>query len=454
MFPRFRDHVLQTGLIQEGDTVIAAYSGGKDSTALLHLLRRLRDALPMTLIAVYFNHGLRRDSMREEAFVLRQGGHLDVPVLIGRGDVCGFQTTAGLNLEHAASILRHRFLREVAGNHPGAKIATGHTRSDLVETFLHKLIRGSGSRGLGAIFLRKGDDLIRPLLGFNAGEIYRFLEENHIPFYRDPSNTDTSLVRNRLRRDLIPRMSQIEPALAQHIHQTAILLSDEHAFIRGEARRFLSKRLLLGKILPLNRFFSQPVALQRAVLREYLLLVRGDLDNITFSHIEHLRAAGRGPRRLSLPGLTLAMRQGFIFPAHTSLSRYAYANVSTGVLDLDEIDSRLQVDLADTFVKPKNHFEICIPHPRSRETLTVRSPDREDRYRKIQARFAQPVFEMIREAGFPAALRHLCPVITTEDGQIVWVVGAPVAQGHRVLDTTAGPFLRIRCRRRPSLPTR
>ncbi len=174
IYPLFLDNIRQHHLIQTHDTILLAFSGGKDSVTLFHLLAKLQTDIPFRLIIVYFNHSIRDDAAAEEQWVRDFCQSRHVELVVGRKNVMEFKTRAKLNLEHAASLSRYRFFQETARRFPGAKTATAHTQSDLTETFFIKLFRGSGLQGLGAIYHKKENTIIRPLLLFPQEVIYDF----------------------------------------------------------------------------------------------------------------------------------------------------------------------------------------------------------------------------------------------------------------------------------------
>ena len=153
-------------LIQPGDRVFCALSGGADSVALLWALYLLRDKLQITLCAAHFNHQLRgEESERDQAFAQMLCERYDIPLTVGTGAVVAGEK----GLEAAAREARYAFFSTLSG-----KIATAHTADDNAETVLMHLIRGTGLKGLGGIAPVRGN-LIRPMLSVTREEICTFL---------------------------------------------------------------------------------------------------------------------------------------------------------------------------------------------------------------------------------------------------------------------------------------
>src|ERR671912_210558 len=164
-----RDRVLRTirrdAHVPKGARVIVALSGGADSVALVHVLRDLDAEGELTLAGVaHFNHQLRGAAADEdERFCGALAAEVNLAVEVGRGDVRALARQEGRSIEDAARTLRYQFLERAAETLGAEFIAVAHTRDDQAETFLLRLIRGAGSRGLAGIRPRAGR-VIRPLL--------------------------------------------------------------------------------------------------------------------------------------------------------------------------------------------------------------------------------------------------------------------------------------------------
>ena len=221
MLNKLHSFAKQYDMVQPGDRIICAVSGGADSVALLFALYLLAPKLKITLEAAHFNHCLRADeSDDDEAFVRQLCDRLDIPLHTDRG-----QVVAGKKgLEAAARTARYAFLESLGG-----KIATAHTADDNAETVLMHLIRGTGLRGLGGICPIRGN-VIRPMLSVTRQEVLEFLREYNLSWREDSSNAGDDFLRNRLRHNVLPLLKKENPSLAQNLSQTALQLRwDEQA---------------------------------------------------------------------------------------------------------------------------------------------------------------------------------------------------------------------------------
>ena len=240
-------------MVQAGDRIVCAVSGGADSMALLWAMYLLKDRMGISLSAAHFNHRLRgEESDRDEAFVQAFCEGYQIPFVSGSADVVAGEK----GLEAAARNARYAFLRSLPG-----KIATAHTADDNAETVLMHLVRGTGLKGLGGIAPVNGA-LIRPMLSVSREDVIKFLVEYSIPYIEDSSNAGDDFLRNRLRHHVMPLLRQENPSLSYNLSAMAIrlrqdevdldLLAESHKTEQVSDLRELSPGLrsrVLGKLL-------------------------------------------------------------------------------------------------------------------------------------------------------------------------------------------------------------
>lgn len=448
LYPTFYRHIRGYCLIEPGDTVILGLSGGKDSVALFYLLRELQKDVDFQLTAAYFNHKLRSDENQEERWVREFCASAGVKLVVGGKNIREFKENNKLNLEHAASISRYIFFREVSASLDGKagkiKVATAHTKSDLTETFFIKLFRGSGLQGLSTIYHKKENAIIRPLLLFDENEILSFLERNNIEFYEDYTNRDETFMRNRIRHRLVGAVREIEPNIHDRIFRTVNIIQAEYDYLGSEAEKHLKKHLLLDKILPASALDGLHIAMQRHAVREYLRKLKGNLLNIDFNHIEAVRTQHAEVGGIAIPGIELAFHKGFIYPNGLTIGEYDYLiaplpeNKTGKQITIKETAQRLKITRDGNFVKPRDNNRIILSRDQLKFPLRLRSPKKEDKYIKINSAINQKVFEMIRASGMPHELRNLCPVLENGDGEIIWVKGSPVADRFKTTPGRSG----------------
>jgi tRNA(Ile)-lysidine synthase len=306
---KVREWVKRHGLLPQGGNVLAACSGGPDSLALVDLLFEYQETGDIRLFVAHFDHCLRGNaSSRDAAFVRQFCAERGLEFFGGAADLSALLRVHGGSLEELARSERYRFLRGVVGEIGGGLIATGHHRDDQAETVLLNLVRGSGSRGLGAMKPLRAD-VTRPLLCLDRSEIEAYCRHRNLQPCSDASNADVDFLRNRMRHELLPVLKKwYNPAVVATLCRTAEILTDEQDFLRSQAMELLPRtveRFAWGCRIDADAFCRMHVAMQREFLRQLLEQLRGDTRGVGFVHVEQIRQLflqENGARRIALPG--------------------------------------------------------------------------------------------------------------------------------------------------------
>jgi tRNA(Ile)-lysidine synthase len=308
---RVRATLRRRGLLAGGERVVVAVSGGPDSTALLHLLCRLRQEWRLRLHVVHVEHGLHAASASHAAFVRRTAGAWNVPVAIRRVDAAAEARRRRMSIEHAARTLRYRVLAREARRVGATHIAVGHTADDQVETVLLWMLRGAGDPMVGMPARRplNGFLVIRPLIDTWRGEVVAYLAGERVASRRDPTNRRRGPVRNRIRHDLLPRLAGYNPGVKAVLRRLAEQAGDDAMLLdqlAGRAGKTVVRRRAGRVRINAGRFLALPVSLQRRVAHSALMDAGGNIRAFAFVHIERLREmamSGRAGDRADLPGL-------------------------------------------------------------------------------------------------------------------------------------------------------
>src|SRR5262249_25703512 len=161
----------------------------------VHLLMELHRKRELQVAAIaHFNHQLRPEAEAEERFSAEVAASFGYTLLAGRGDVMALANRDRLSIEHAARRARHAFLEETRLAVGAGVVATGHTRDDQAETFLLRLLRGAGSKGLGSMYPRSGA-IVRPLIECRRADLRDYLTARQQSWADDASNDDVSIPR-------------------------------------------------------------------------------------------------------------------------------------------------------------------------------------------------------------------------------------------------------------------
>ena len=226
MLNKLLSFIREQEMVQPGDTLVCAISGGADSVALLFAFYLLKEKLGITLEAAHFNHRLRaEESDRDESFVRQLCDRYDIPLHVSGGDI----VPGKKGLEAAARDARYAFFQSLPG-----KIATAHTADDNAETVLMHLVRGTGLKGLGGITPVRGN-VIRPMLKVTRQDVEAFLEEWCLTHIEDSSNETDAFLRNRIRHHVMPLLKNENPRIAENLSQMALRLRLDEEFLSEQA---------------------------------------------------------------------------------------------------------------------------------------------------------------------------------------------------------------------------
>ncbi|MDR1679615.1 MAG: tRNA lysidine(34) synthetase TilS [Prevotellaceae bacterium] len=243
MLEKITRYIHENNLPQPPAKLIAAVSGGADSVAMLQLLYRLG----FNCVVAHCNFTLRgSESDRDEDFVKNLAQSLSLPFFCATFDTRKIAAERGVSIEMAARDLRYEYFEQLRQSECAEAIAVAHHAGDQAETFLMKLVRGAGLRGLTGIKARNGY-IIRPLLWASRAEIERFLAANGLAYISDSSNDEEMYTRNRFRHSVIPLLETINPAAKETILATISRLQDAERIYEIGFRQIKSEILTYTK---------------------------------------------------------------------------------------------------------------------------------------------------------------------------------------------------------------
>lgn len=301
---------------------LAACSGGLDSTALIHLAAL---ALPPDrLAAAHLNHGLRGPAADDDQRLAAEtAAALGLDFITEKRDVAALARRRRKGLEEAARRARYDFLQKAAEDFGADFVITAHQADDQAETMLLNLIKGAGPGGLAGIHPRRPlarekepggrtVELLRPLLSFTRAELRAWLVEGGLTWAEDLTNDDPRHRRNLIRRDLLPRLAQINPRLVPALARTAEVMRGEEDFWRLHLAKLWPQVVLAEETAALTLSRRALAALtpaeRRRLIYEAMLRIWLARPNppepLTFASVETALSLLDAPRPggLDLPG--------------------------------------------------------------------------------------------------------------------------------------------------------
>jgi tRNA(Ile)-lysidine synthase len=493
------DRVLETvrkhRMIPAGGRVLVALSGGSDSVALLHLLRALEAQGEWTVAGVaHLNHALRAAAVVDEAFCRAIAATLDLPFRSRTVDVGDLARQLRTSIEDAGRRARYAFFEETASELDAVAIATGHTRDDQAETFLLRMIRGSGLRGLSAIRPKVGR-VIRPLIEVGRTELRDWLAERTITFREDDSNQDPAFARNRVRHELIPFLQNgFSPAIVDVLAREAAIAAQDDDRLQIDAIEIARSVVLVkerGEMVPLRSpapaaddgfglADPEPVAAEIEAVEvdaggltslhpalafrvsRLALSVLAPTRFVGFDHVERLLALCLDPdgHELSLPGQHAVKRGGKIVLRREAFEAFANSfRVPLSIPGEVVLDAQGWAVSATSSAGSDLDFRIWSRHSENRDLtplsaavqgamppLAVRSRQPGDRFRPFGlGGRRKKLQDFLVDRKVARELRDSLPLVVDRDDRIVWVVGESVAEDFRVTTPSQGViFLKAR----------
>lgn len=290
-------------MIEAGSQAVAGVSGGADSVCLLFLLMEYQKRVPFSLRAVHVNHHLRgEEAVRDQEFTRRLCESLGVPLDLYDYDVPRMAETEHLSCEEAGREARRRAFYRTAcrWERPDqVRIALAHHENDQAETVLHNLVRGAGLAGLAGIrpVHRTGSGIyIRPLLCISREETENYLSQRGIPWVTDSTNEEEVYTRNKIRREILPALMQINCGAVKNIAAAAGRVLEAEDYLSELTKKAVEKYTAKeGSVWILSRdLFEEPMLLQKRVVKNVLEAAAGKKKDLSSAHMEAVLELAKG----------------------------------------------------------------------------------------------------------------------------------------------------------------
>jgi len=447
------DKVLNTirdrNMLSSGDKVVVAFSGGIDSTALIYILNSLSRKLKIKLFAAHLNHQIRgKDADGDALFVKRTSDKLGIPCFVEKFDVPGFARQEKLNLEDAARRIRYEFLERIAAKTGSNRIALAHTADDNIETFLMRLIRGTGMKGLEGIPPVR-DKIIRPMIELYRSEIEQYLSSKKITARIDKSNYETKYLRNRVRRNLIPALESYNPNIRGSLIRAISAANTIQDFVESKAKDAFKNVVSLKTNdeirIDIKEFLKTDPMLKGEVLRLAIEHVKKDLTDISFVHIDDIiDQLGKKRAEIDLPGIYAIVNKGMLSisrqrPQKSKPAQFMRKLEIPGEIRDESGGLIIEADIMDSVplseLHAKNPYQAFLDYDKIAKPLIVRNRREGDAFSPLGLKGSKKLQDIFVDEKIDIDERDRIPVV--EDGsKIVWVVGYRMAEEAKVTPKT------------------
>jgi len=447
-------------LLQTGDRVVVGFSGGPDSTALLHALWHLRAESGFEVSALHVNHQLRGSAADADAAIAADFcGRYSIPFKLVSVDAGALAMAEGLSIEDAARRVRYQALAHFAQEERCNKIALGHTRDDQGETVLLRLIRGSGVAGLAAMQAARPDGIIRPMLDCRRQEVLDYCRANDLAYCTDQSNLDEKFHRNRLRRRIIPLLRDFNPAIEEALAHTAEIMARENEQLKAQtAQASLFCLADCGKSclrLSLGRYGCLSEATRFRVAMALFTKLGVSLHLLDYFFLQSFVewASSEGELGFSLPPqLELYRKDGYLWlwPVDNFLYLRPWPEVLVSLpggtsvpvhrlyLDIEPVNITTNdspAALARRWMAGGEGWRALIDGARLAGQARLRPRLSGEKMQLHGSKGSKKIKEIMSEAGVPPPMRDNYPVLADDDGP-VWLPGFRIAQRVAVTSTS------------------
>lgn len=452
MLDKVREYILENELIEKGDNILVALSGGPDSVCLLHILARLRNEFNLRLGAIHINHLLRgEEAIADENYTKHLCSLLGVENYVERIDIATIAEKEGQSIELAGREERYKAFNKIKEKFSYDKIAVAHNSNDQAETILMRLMRGSGLEGLTGIKAKREDGIIRPILCLNRNEIEKYCEEYKLEPRIDKSNYEKIYNRNKVRLDILPYMKEnFNEDIIDTLNRMALLLQKDNDYLEEVATNAYKKyceeknnRIIVSKDL----FKNEREAIVTRVLKKSFKNASNSYKNFEMKHIVDiidLSKLGTNKEIHLTNGIIVQNVYGdIVFKQRKNNENIIKENdVSLKKEDLaNKIEfSNYKVELQ--VINKKNNIEISnndlikfFDYDKIEEGIVIRHRKDGDKMIPIGMKGSKKLKDIFINSKVPKEIRDIIPIVCFDE-KIAWVVGVKVSEQFKVTSNT------------------
>jgi len=440
--------ILEYRMINRGDSVIVAVSGGADSVCLLKILYELRKCLNISLTVAHFDHGLRpKEDEIETEFVAKLAKRLNLALVCDKSN--NITKAHASSIEEKAREMRYQFFQKTIDQNHAQKLALGHNMNDQAETVLMHFLRGTGLTGLSGIPPIRQNCFIRPLIDITRDEIHTYLKQNDESFIIDSSNLETRYLRNKIRLELLPLLLDYQPKLVEHLGELAFLCRQETQFIDEEAKKALKKITFDSSKhyldISLTTFNTISCSLQYRIIRQAIQKIKGNLKKIDRGHIKtiiNLINSDKPQIKVNLPENIIVKkiynRLRFSLGDMIEINNFSYYINNMGKFQIHEINKTIsfsEISKNDFMLSAHSPEEAFLDLDRLKWPLRARNFRTGDKFIPLGVNGFKKVKDIFIDNKIPSEERKKIPILVSHD-DIVWVYGIRIDDRYKIKQET------------------
>ncbi|MDD2430260.1 MAG: tRNA lysidine(34) synthetase TilS [Firmicutes bacterium] len=458
LYEAFKKEMLQLLALSNDkvQSVVAAFSGGADSVALLHLLWRLEKEKAISLSAVHIEHGIRgRSSLDDAEFAKKICEKLVVPLEIVHISVPDYvEKHSGISVEEAARVLRYRALKERARSVNSNLLLFGHHSDDQVETILLNILRGSGISGLRGIPKTRKDEefyYFRPLLGFSKKDILDYCKSYSLEYVEDETNFEADYKRNRIRLELLPILETYNPSIKNALLKLSQTASETEDFINEKMAEVMPQAKRCDKYLAfdLKDYDKMPTTFRKQYLRNLVKEITGNFpDYSTTVALEQIAENQAGSRYLRLSSRLVVSREyDMVYLAKDfeflPEPKFLFNKDENGLYSLGDCNVHRDWQIKVEFVteelvdlRKSTPYLETLDEKKLLRPLMLRTRKAGDVFYPLGAKGPKKLKDFFIDLKIPKRIRGRIPLVVDANDQIIWVVGFRISDLVKVDENT------------------
>ena len=450
MYSLIKNNIINMKLINHGDNILIALSGGPDSVFLFHNLRKLRETLSFNLYASHINHMYRgKDAMHDEEFVRKLCDKYGIILFVKQKNATEYAKELKVTEEEAGRVLRYDFFKENLKEVGGGKVALAHNLNDQAETVLQRIIRGTGIDGLSAMSFQM-DNLIRPMLNISRNEIMNYLHENNYDYCIDITNTQDIYGRNKIRLNLIPYLEQnFNPNIQSSLCRMSETMGRDkkiiEKYVEVKFLEALKEKGDLRVVMDLSLLKSLDIGEMGRIIRRGLEELKGNTVNVEMKHIDSaisLIISGKTGKKINLTdGFTVEISyDNFIINKTVEkVPDFEYNIVLNRLNQIDEINKTLFAAVADiedmSEVNIKDKDVISVDYDLIKGSLVARNRRLGDSMIPCGMKGTKKIKDIFIDLKIPKEERD-SKLIIADDENIIWLEGYRINDKYKVSAAT------------------
>lgn len=452
-FLKILDAGLDQASVPDGSTLVVAFSGGADSSALLVGLVELQIQRRLTLIAAHINHQIRPESSDQDQQAAKKiAVSLGVEFTSVTVDVPARAAASKESIEAAARSARYEALAEIMADRKAFGVVTGHTQDDQAETVLLHAARGSGLKGMSGMDYQTNLllpdsgtmlNVLRPMLDVPGNACIEFCERTGINPVIDESNSSRDYTRNKLRMDVLPLLNEAVPEASRALTRLAKNASDDLEIIDWVVERHLAVARFERDSYSRNSVEGLPDSLISRILMNAYESHLGHVLNLERTHVVGMASllSGRSGTSIELPnGVVFYIDKDMFGFRSSDDDDCPYPNTLVtsemtlpGITELGDnvvISARI-VERPERLDSGNTHIAFATPELIS-HSLQLRKRKNGDRFQPLGMEPQVKLQDFFVGAGVPERWRDRIPIIDSERG-IIWIAGYRLAEWAKVL---------------------